>query len=685
LAVGESLRGAGYEVTECNDGSDVLRIAKRNPPDVILLDAVMPGMDGFETCRRLNEDPGLCHVPVMMITGLNDVASINRAFAAGATAFSVKPINLALLLEEVRFVMRASIDAERVRDSQAQLEATQRLARIGYWQWKAQTDVFECSEQIETIFGYDVGKLGSDKSCFIGAVRVEDRDMVVDEFDKAAKSGEGGTLEYRVLTPAGHELLIRQETEVKYDAAGQCTVFGAVQDISMQRAVEDKIRKLAYYDPLTSLASRSYFMQRIEEATKAAKRREEGLAVFFMDLDGFKDVNDTLGHDVGDNLLEEVARRLRLVFRETDFIARLGGDEFVVLMENLVDSFDITQLAQRCLAEIEKPVDLNVRRIQPRMSIGIALFPQDGDTAQTLIKSADSAMYSAKQNGKHRFEYYSADLTEQAERRLSLVSDLRDAFDNDEFVLHYQPLIDLETGLAVSVEALVRWRHPRRGLVPPLEFIAELERMGMIQELGDWVLQQACAQTVRWSRDIRPIKVSVNISPSHFHDAAFIGKVNTIITETGIHPDQLVLEVTESALHNHDNALASFAELRSLGVGLAIDDFGTGYSSLLHEIPMDFLKIDHIFIRELLVNPRDAIMVGTIMDMAHALGLQVVAEGVEELGQVQSLVSLGCDWAQGFYFSKPVPGSDVPAVLEKSYLVESGEGVLPFSDRKIQR
>ncbi|MCZ6853309.1 MAG: response regulator, partial [Gammaproteobacteria bacterium] len=456
LAVGESLRGAGYEVTECNDGSDVLRIAKRNPPDVILLDAVMPGMDGFETCRRLNEDPGLCHVPVMMITGLNDVASINRAFAAGATAFSVKPINLALLLEEVRFVMRASIDAERVRDSQAQLEATQRLARIGYWQWKAQTDVFECSEQIETIFGYDVGKLGSDKSCFIGAVRVEDRDMVVDEFDKAAKSGEGGTLEYRVLTPAGHELLIRQETEVKYDAAGQCTVFGAVQDISMQRAVEDKIRKLAYYDPLTSLASRSYFMQRIEEATKAAKRREEGLAVFFMDLDGFKDVNDTLGHDVGDNLLEEVARRLRLVFRETDFIARLGGDEFVVLMENLVDSFDITQLAQRCLAEIEKPVDLNVRRIQPRMSIGIALFPQDGDTAQTLIKSADSAMYSAKQNGKHRFEYYSADLTEQAERRLSLVSDLRDAFDNDEFVLHYQPLIDLETGLAVSVEALVR-------------------------------------------------------------------------------------------------------------------------------------------------------------------------------------------------------------------------------------
>ena len=678
LTLKESLAGAGYDVDECNNGLEALRAAKRNPPDVILLDAIMPGLDGFETCERLNQDPGLRHVPVMMITGLDDMASINRAFAAGAMGFAPKPINLPLLLEDMRFVLRLSNDADRLRDSQAQLIAAQRLARIGYWQWHAHSDVFECSEQLEAILGYDRGEFDGGKELFVSVVRNEDREMVTREFDRAANSGEGGTLEYRVLTPAGHELLIRQETEAKFDAAGRCSVFGAVQDISTQRAAEDKIRKLAYYDPLTSLASRSYFMQRIEESIKSAKRRGDGLTVFFMDLDGFKDVNDTLGHDVGDRLLQELARRLRKVFRETDFIARLGGDEFVVLTSDLSESFDITQVAMRCLAELEKPVDLDVRRIEPRMSIGIARFPEDGQTAQSLIKAADSAMYSAKNNGKHRFEFYSADLTIEAEKRLALVSELRNAFQNDEFVLQYQPQIDLKTGLIAGVEALVRWQHPKRGMIPPLEFIPQLERMGMINELGEWVLQQACLETVRWRRDVRAIKVSINISPSHFHDPSLIEKIRTTINETGIHPDQIILEVTESALQNHEDALASFAEIRNLGVGLAIDDFGTGYSSLgsLHEIPVDILKINSAFIRGLPGNSRDSIMVATIMDMAHAFGLLVLAEDVEELGQLQALLSLGCDLVQGYYFSKPVFSANVPALLEKSYLLKPGKKVL---------
>jgi diguanylate cyclase (GGDEF)-like protein len=677
LMLSESLMAGGYNVEVCADGKEALRSAKRHLPDLILLDAIMPGVDGFETCQRLNEDPALCHIPVMMITGLEDVSSINRAFSVGAASFVPKPINLTLLLEDVRFVLRASADAEQLRESQAQLEAAQRLARIGYWQWEVQAGVFRCSEQIETIFALEPGAISNSRKRYLQVVRQEDRDQVDRAFEEAAASGEGGSLEYRVLDPNGHEILIRQEIEVKYDAAGRCTIFGAVQDISIQRAAEDKIRKLAYYDPLTSLASRSYFMQRIDEATKSARRRNESLALFFMDLDGFKDVNDTLGHDVGDRLLEEIARRLRTVFRDTDFIGRLGGDEFCVLMENVGDSFDLAGVAERCLKEIEKPVDLHVRQVRPRISIGIARFPQDGDTPQTLIKSADSAMYLAKQSGKHRFEYYSSELTHQAEERLSLVGELREAFRNNEFFLHYQPQIGLGSGRVEGVEALVRWQHPKRGLVQPLEFIPQLESMGMINQLGEWVLREACQQGVRWNMDSRPIKISVNISPSHFHTENFVETTRKILSETGMHPDQVVLEVTESAIQDHDEALKNFLKLRDLGVDLALDDFGTGYSSLgsLHQLPIKILKIDRVFIKDLLSNSRDAIMLGTIMGMAHALKLKVIAEGVEELGQVQALLSIGCDTVQGFYFSRPVSSIEIPTLLDTSFKPDTVDNI----------
>ena len=673
LTLREGLAAHGYAVEDHASGVDLLRSARRNPPDLILLDAVMPDMDGFETCQRLNEDPRLFHVPVMMITGLDDIGSISRAFAVGATAFTPKPINLSLLMEDLRFILRASGDAAQLRATQAQLEAAQRLSRIGYWQWRIDADVFECSEQAETIFGYERGAIGDDKDRFLSVVREEDRSAVSRAFEAAA-AGDGNSIEFRVLSQSGHELLVRQEVEVNLDQAGGRMVFGAVQDISAQRAVEEKIRKLAYYDPLTSLASRSYFMQRIDEMVKAAKRRDDGFTLFFMDLDGFKDVNDTLGHDVGDQLLEEVAHRLRTVFRETDFIARLGGDEFCVLMENLRDSLDIIQIAQRCLEEIEQPFDLRVRRVSPRVSIGIARFPEDGDSAQTLIKAADSAMYSAKQNGKHRFEYYTSGMTKQAENRLTLVSELRDAFVNDEFLLHYQPLVEMKSGQIVGVEALVRWQHPGRGLVPPLEFIPELERMGMIRELGSWVLATACLQAARWHESIGPLEMSVNTSPDQFHAPGFADDVRRIVADSGLAADKLVLEVTESTFQSSSEVIDTIADLRRSGVRFAIDDFGTGYSSLgsIHKLPVDILKIDRAFIHNLLNNPRDAIMLGSIMSMARALELQVVAEGVEELGQVQILESLACEFLQGYYFSKPVPASAIPALLGTNFLHRSG-------------
>lgn len=669
LTLSEALAANGYTVDACSGGVEALRAAKRQRPDLILLDAVMPEMDGFETCQRLNEDPRLCHVPVMMITGFDDLGSTQRAFAAGATAFTIKPINLPVLMEDLRFILRASRDAAQLRTTRSRLEAAQRLSRIGYWQWTIEPDAFQCSEQIEVMFGYEPGSIGDDRERFVRIVREEDRPAVSQSF-LAAAAGEGQSREYRVRSRSGHEVLVRQEIEVSLDSAGQRVVFGAVQDISAQRAAEEKIRKLAYYDPLTSLASRSYFMQRIEEMVKAARRRDEAFTLFFLDLDGFKDVNDSLGHDVGDRLLEEIARRLQRTFRETDFVARLGGDEFCVLMENLSDYLDTSQIAQRCLDAIEQPFDLGIRRVGPRASIGIARYPDDGENAQALIKAADSAMYSAKQNGKHRFEYYTSGLTQQAEARLALVCELREAFTHDEFLLHYQPIIDLKSGEISGLEALVRWQHPQRGLVGPLEFIPEIERMGLIGELGEWVLEHACAQAAHWQGAIRPIELSVNASPNQFLTPQFVETVQRIAATSGIASGSLVLEVTESTFQGGSEVIESIAELRCAGVRIAIDDFGTGYSSLgsIHTLPVDILKIDRLFIRDLLAKPRDAIMLGAIMSMARALDLRIVAEGVEDPGQIQILESLGCDLLQGFYFSKPVAAEAVPTLLQTNFI-----------------
>lgn len=670
LMLSESLVANGYAVDECADGAQAFRSAKTNPPDLILLDAQMPEMNGFDVCQRMSEDPALCMIPVMMITGLDDISAINRAFSAGATAFTHKPIKLPLLLENLRFLLRANSDAKELRQSKTQLESAQRLARVGYWQWQISSAEFRCSEQLESILGYDIGSIGSDRSRFLEIVRDEDRAAVANAFKAAAASGEADSLEYRIRTGSGHEMLVRQETEVKRDVGGDATVFAAVQDVSAQRAAEDKIRKLAYYDPLTALASRSYFMQKLGETVKSAARHGGSFAIFMMDLDGFKDVNDSLGHDIGDDLLRVVADRLRSAFRDTDFLGRLGGDEFCAIIDDSDDSLQVAQIAERCLAMVEQPVSLGVKDIRPRVSIGIAQYPSDGDDDRVLMKAADDAMYSAKQRGKHRFEYYDASMTSKAENRLSLVGELRNAFLEDQFLLHYQPLIELESGRVTTLEALVRWQHPTRGLVPPAEFIDELERTGMIGDLGRWVLRTACAQASHWHQSYGPIEISVNISANHLQESDAVASLQAIVEKSGLSPNSVVLEVTENTFQRGESIINTVVGLQKLGFKIAIDDFGTGFSSLeqLQTLPIDLLKIDRNFVRNLEHQPKDSVMLGGIANVARALGVRVIAEGVEEFAQLKILESLGCDQIQGFYFSHPVPQLDVPSLLETNFL-----------------
>jgi len=444
--------------------------------------------------------------------------------------------------------------------------------------------------------------------------------------------------------------------------------FNLLQDAMTEHVAS--IRKMAYFDMLTGLASRSYLHQRLSEMIQAAQRNQSGFALFFIDLDCFKDINDSLGHDAGDQLLVEIGRRLSKTARASDFVARLGGDEFCMLLDGLQDEGDIAQIAERCTSNIEEGVVIHERNFKPQASIGISRYPADGKDARALMQAGDNAMYAAKKAGRHGFEFFNRAMTRKAAERFTLAQELRTAFREDQFILHFQPQVSIQSGEIHAWEALVRWQHPRRGMVPPGEFVSEIERLGLIKELGDWAIQEAARQIVRWQSDgMTRVRVSVNIAPRHFDDPNLIATVRQALDGSGLAPWQLELEVTETGIQSSPQARAVLEELRKMGVPVAIDDFGTGYSSLgsLKHLPIDCLKIDRTFIKDTTGSTQDEILLGTIMSLGHALNFRIVAEGVEELEQLQVLKGMNCDLVQGFYFSRPIPAAEVPAMARMGF------------------
>ena len=456
-----------------------------------------------------------------------------------------------------------------------------------------------------------------------------------------------------------------------------------IKDLTTLRESEQHIRSLAYKDTLTGLANRLSFEQQVKQAIKMARRRSQKLAILFFDLDGFKDVNDSLGHAAGDRLLRTVAERIEGEVREADLVSRLGGDEFCVLLEDVENSHAASVVAGKCLLAIAENCTISGRELQPRASVGITLYPDDGETYDALLQSADAAMYAAKQAGKNRYAFYSPELTAAAQDRMAIEHEMRLAVKNGDFELHYQPQIDLRSGRMVGVEALVRWKHKERGLVSPGEFIAVIERIGLIEDLGVWVLKEACHQAVKWSASgLRDLKVAVNISGIHFQQGRIVAPVRKILEETGIKPHLLELEVTETAMQTESEVVDTFRRLKELGVSLAIDDFGTGYSCLnsIRQLPLDCLKVDQMFIRDLLHDLENSSIVATIIAMGRAMGLTVVAEGVEEIEQVRYLSGLGCTQVQGFYFSRPVTADEIPVLAGKSfYPSENGDAAIGSS------
>jgi diguanylate cyclase (GGDEF)-like protein/PAS domain S-box-containing protein len=681
LLIRQTLERVGFVCHESSSAEEALTLLAGTQVDIVLLDVMMGGMDGYTACVELRRLPAAANVPVIMLTGLDDTESIDRAYQVGATDFISKPITWGVLGHRVRYVLRASRAFRDLAKHQASLENAQRLAHLGSWEWELASNQTYWSAETFRILGLMPHSVEPGLDRLLGHVHEEDRGTAKQALADLVRTGTFAAQNVRMLRPDGSVRHVRLHAQGSPDAAGTIMrVAGSIQDVTELREAEQRIRYLAYFDRPTGLPNRQFFVERLTQALTAARRHHRQLGVLTLDLDQFKRINDTLGHAVGNELLLEVAQRLTGTLRLEDVVAagnlpvdtkegvaRLDGDEFSLLISDLAHYHDAAKVARRLLEELRKPFRVGGQEVFVTASVGMALYPLDGEDAESLMKNAGAAMHFAKEQGRDNYQFYSRAMNATALEKLSLESQLRKALERDEFLLHYQPKIHSGSRKIVGLEALIRWRHPELGMVPPSQFIPVAEESGLIVPIGDWVLRAACAQNEAWRRSGYPaVHVAVNIAMLHFRQGNLVASIGDALERTGLDPSLLEIELTESMLmQSVDTTLETLHRLKEMGVRLAIDDFGTGYSSLsyLKRFPLDTLKIDRSFIRDLPRDAEDAAITKAIIAMSHSLRLAVVAEGVETTEQLAFLQQHGCDVVQGYLFSRPVNADDFGALL----------------------
>lgn len=689
-----ALEDAGFDVVQASDGIEAIEQFHASDPDLIIMDAMMPNMDGFEAISHLRRTTLGAHVPILMITGLDDLDSITRAYDEGATDFLTKPINFFILPYRVQYMLRSKATADALRASQLKLDNAQRIARLGHWEWATANDALTWSREFARILHYPADQHGGSWQSFLDSIDEDCRQAVRHTAAQAVEESREFSIEFTLGTVAGDQTrTIRLEAEPHLDDEGCCThMLGTLQDITERTNAQQQIHTLAYFDLVTGLPNRAQLNEQLNYVLKTAQRNGTQFAVMFLDLDHFKQVNDTLGHDAGDDLLQQVATRLTSVVRETDSVsrtgamaedepgtrhtvARLGGDEFVVLLGHINRAEDAARVAERLATSISEPYSLGNVDVNVTTTVGISVFPDDGEDAETLMKHADVAMYHAKEQGRNGYQFYSHGIHQLALARFSMERDLKIAIEEGQFSLVYQPKLRADTLEFTGVEALVRWNHPEKGTISPAEFIPLAEETGQIIPLGSWVLETACRQAQAWvDKGLDNIYMAVNCSPMQFTRGNIVSDIDNALELSGLDPNLLEIELTENLfLENVDHGIKVLNRMKQLGICIAIDDFGTGYSSLsyLKRLPVDKLKVDRIFVDGIDTDAGNQAIVAALVTLSHNLDLTVVAEGVETDEQLALLRELDCDEAQGFLLSYPLP----PDELEQ-WLIARGESSL---------
>jgi diguanylate cyclase (GGDEF)-like protein/PAS domain S-box-containing protein len=586
-----------------------------------------------------------------------------------------------MLVHRVRYLLRVNRAFLDLARSEARLTNAQRIAHLGHWEWNVATGQVQRSDEIYRIAGRTPEQLSAAQQSFLDIVHPDDRATVEDAQYAALYRQQPYNVDFRIVRPDGAIRIVHEQSEIRYGGDGKpASMQGTTQDITERKHAEEQIHHLSLYDHLTGLPNRHLFKEQLSHAVAQADRTGQALVILSLDFDRFKRVNDTLGHESGDALLKEIAIRLTKSVRQTDYItrsdsssvtqlvARQGGDEFTVLLGALYLAEEATKVTRRILEALVQPFDLNGNQIVMNARVGIAIYRLDGNDADSLLKNAGAAMHDAKEQGKS-YQYYNGGMNAAALKKLALESRLRKALEREEFVLFYQPKVDLHTGRVTGLEALIRWNDPESGLVMPGRFISLLEETGMIVEAGAWAMKRAVLQYAAWqAAGVGPPPIAVNVSQAQLKRSDFVVSVKQAIAIAGKPDHGLNLEITESMImENIESCIAKLKIIRGLGVGISMDDFGTGYSSLryLTRLPITELKIDRAFIRNVATAPDDLAIVSTVIALGHNLGLKVIAEGVETEEQAQCLQLLKCDEFQGYLASKPVPAEQVPALLAR--------------------
>jgi predicted signal transduction protein with EAL and GGDEF domain/FixJ family two-component response regulator len=686
LLTQRALHERGFDVDVVDSGEAAIEATASQGYDIVLLDALMPGLDGFETCTRIRAQRGLESIPVLMLTGLDDDHSIAQAFEAGATDFFVKSPRWALLAGRLRYMLRAAQTRSELERSRAKLAWAQELARMGSFDWAWGTGLVLSVEGLLRVFGNLGGMRGrapwAQLRQLLRCVAPDSRSEFVPQLRSALRSETPLACDVTMVGADAKPRIVHVEAEPQFDDRGSaCAYTGVVQDVTDRRRVEDRIRHLANFDSLTGLPNRRQLIWRLERSLDRARRSGARVALLLIDLDRFKVINDTLGHSAGDELLMEVAKRLRNCVRHCDHpgeghhglpgvrglssfeaMARLGGDEFVALLPDDPSEDDAHRVARRIIDSLHQPIVVQDQECFVTASVGIALYPRDGAEVADLLRHADAAMYAAKAGGRNALAMYSPHLSLRGRERLELETALHKAIEREELVLHYQPKVDVATGRMVGAEALMRWQRGN-ALVPPGDFIPLAEETGLILPMSEWAVREAARQAKIWTLGFGFAEsIAVNLPTRLFERSDLIERIHDAVTHYGVPHSAIQLEITETGLmKDMQTVIPSLHRLNGLGVEISIDDFGTGYSSLayLTSLPISELKIDRSFVRDLGITPQSLAVVNAIVALAHSLKLRVIAEGVETERQIHELSHLGCTLMQGYHFSRPVPGDDL--------------------------
>lgn len=660
-------------------------------PDLVITDYKMPGMNGAEFVRHFRQIPGCEDVPVIAITVYEERSFRLAALEAGATDFLLSPVDHAEFLTRARNLLQmrrqALIIKGRAHDLERELQDSERSRQ------QLLRDSKERLAQVIDTVPACVSAFDRDGACIFlnsraaarfnvdahGAIGQRADALLGDEMGARSLSLDQMVFRSGVALPTFEEESAAQEGgESEYwlttksplrDGDGMiAAVLTSSLDITDRKKAERHLVHLAHHDALTGLPNRTFLQDRLRREIARARRGDRIFALLMLDIDRFKTVNDALGHHAGDALLCAVGERLGTHIRKKDVLARLGGDEFALLLAGIRNPQDALDRAEQILGALKQPFTIAGEDIVVGASIGVVLHPNDGDDAEDILKKVDIAMYRAKAEGRNLYRAFDPAMMSSARGEITLEAELRRALANQEFELFYQPQIDLRTNRIVGAEALIRWRHPTRGLVRPLDFLPFAEETGLIIPINEWVIAQACSEARSWcAHGLPPLRVAVNLSPVQFRNRNMVALVDDILARTGLDPKRLELELTETILmHDADAVTIELRELRKRGVSVSIDDFGTGYSSLAYvkKFPVDRIKIDQSFVRNLTSDPNDAAIVRAIVNLGHSLGIDVIAEGVDSADQVEMLRAEGCEEAQGFLFAKPLPVEEFLALVQ---------------------